>query len=81
MVAAFKSSGASLACLCSADEVYAREAADAARALKAAGAGHIYLAGRPKEQAALRAAGVDTFIFTGCDALAILREAHCRIAS
>jgi methylmalonyl-CoA mutase len=81
MVAAFKSSGARLACLCSADEVYAREAADAARALKAAGAGHIYLAGRPKEQAALRAAGVDTFIFTGCDALAILREAHCRIAS
>jgi methylmalonyl-CoA mutase len=81
MAAAFKSSGASLACLCSSDEVYAREATDVAQALKAAGVRHLYLAGRPKEQDALKAAGVDAFIFTGCDALAILREAHSRIAS
>jgi methylmalonyl-CoA mutase len=37
MSAAFKASGAKLACLCSSDKVYATEAADAARALKEAG--------------------------------------------
>src|SRR5262249_49690087 len=40
MIAAFKDSGASLACLCSSDEVYGREAADTAKALRAAGAEH-----------------------------------------
>ena len=55
MVAAFKASGAKLACLCSSDKVYAAEAADAAQALTAAGATHIYLAGRPGElEAALK---------------------------
>ena len=76
MVAAFKSSGASLACLCSSDEVYAREAADAAKALTAAGARQVVLAGRPKEQDALKAAGVEAFIFAGCDALAALQALH-----
>src|SRR5262249_8324422 len=62
MIEAFKASGAKLACLCSSDEVYRREAADAAAALKNAGASHIYLAGRPGEQGtALRSAGVATF--------------------
>ena len=72
MTKAFKASGASIACLCSSDEVYAARAAAAAKALKAAGARHIYLAGRPKEQDTLKAAGVGTFIFAGCDALATL---------
>ena len=46
-------------------------------ALKAAGARHIYLAGRPGErEAALRAAGVQSFIYGGCDALATLRAAY-----
>ncbi len=77
MVAAFKISGAKLACLCSSDEVYAREAAEAANALAAAGARHIYLAGQPREQeAALKAAGIGMFIFSGCDALATLHAAH-----
>ena len=76
MIAAFKASGAKLACLCSSDDVYEREAADAAKALAAAGATHIYLAGRPKDADALKAAGVGTFIFTGCDALAALNAAH-----
>jgi methylmalonyl-CoA mutase len=76
LAAAFKASGAALACLCSSDKVYAAQATDAARALQAAGAKHIYLAGRPGEQeAALRAAGVDDFIFAGGDALAMLQEA------
>ena len=73
---AFKASGTGLACLCSSDKVYAAQAASAAKALHAAGAKHIYLAGRPGEQeAALRAAGVAHFIFAGGDALAALQEA------
>ena len=76
-VRAFKASGAALACLCSSDKVYAGQAVAAAKALQAAGARHIYLAGRPGEQeAALRAAGVGDFIFAGGDALAALQEAY-----
>jgi len=77
LAAAFKTSGASLACLCSTDKVYEKEAVAAAQALKAAGARSIYLAGRPREQeAALKAAGVQSFIYEGCDALATLRAAY-----
>jgi methylmalonyl-CoA mutase len=76
MMAAFRSSGARVACLCSSDEVYAREAVDAAKALAAAGA-HIYLAGRPgKEETQLKAVGVQSFIYAGCDALATLTAVH-----
>jgi methylmalonyl-CoA mutase len=76
LISAFMASGARLACLCSSDEVYAREAADSAKALKAAGARRIYLAGRPKDPGVLQAAGVETFIYAGCDALATLEAAH-----
>lgn len=76
MVAAFKASGAKLACLCSSDDFYAARAAAAAQALAATGASHIYLAGRPKEADALKAAGVGTFVFVGCDVLAVLRDSH-----
>ena len=80
LAAAFKSSGAALACLCSADNIYAQHAVAAANALQAAGARHIYLAGRPGEQEpALRAAGVNEFVFAGGDALAILQEAYHRL--
>jgi methylmalonyl-CoA mutase len=78
MAAAFKASGAKLACLCSSDAVYATEAAEAARAL--AGAAHIYLAGRPRgQEAALKAAGVGTFVYVGCDVLATLAAAHAML--
>jgi methylmalonyl-CoA mutase len=74
---AFKLSGARLACVCSSDKVYAAQAAAAAKALQAAGARHIYLAGRASEQqAALRAAGVNQFVFAGGDALTVLQEAY-----
>jgi methylmalonyl-CoA mutase len=76
LAAAFKASGAKLACLCSSDEAYAREAAAAAKALAAAGARHIYLVGRPRDGAAPTAAGIGTFIFAGCDVLAVLRNAY-----
>ena len=68
-----------LACLCSSDKVYEKEAAAAAARLKAAGVRHIYLylAGRPSErEAALRSAGVQSFIYEGCDALATLSAAY-----
>jgi len=75
--AAFRDSGAALACLCSQDKIYAELAVPAAKALQAAGAKHIYLAGRPGEQeAALRAAGVEDFFFAGVDVLAMLQEVY-----
>jgi methylmalonyl-CoA mutase len=77
LAAAFKTSGAALACLCSSDKLYAIEAIAAAKALQAAGAKHIYLAGRPGDQeAAWRAAGVQDFVFAGGDALAMLVQAY-----
>jgi methylmalonyl-CoA mutase len=77
MVAAFKASGAALACLCSSNEVYASQAEAATAALRAAGAKHVYLAGRPGErEAALAAAGVGGFIYVGCDVLATLQAVH-----
>ena len=81
MIAAFKTSGAKLACLCSTDAAYERDAIDAAKALKAAGATHIYLAGRPKDAEVLKAAEVGTFIFAGGDALATLKAAHDILAA
>jgi methylmalonyl-CoA mutase len=80
LAAAFKASGADVSCLCSSDKVYAAHATAAAKALQAAGATHIYLAGRPGEQeTALRAAGVGDFIFAGGDALAMLQDAWKRM--
>jgi methylmalonyl-CoA mutase len=77
LAAAFKASGAPLACLCSSDKVYEKEALAVSQALKAARARHIFLAGRPRDQeAALQAAGVQSFIYEGCDALATLRSAY-----
>jgi methylmalonyl-CoA mutase len=77
LAAAFKASGAALACLCSSDTVYAQHAVAAAKALQAAGAKHIYLARRASAQeAALRAAGVNEFIFAGNDAMATLQQAY-----
>jgi methylmalonyl-CoA mutase len=80
LAAAYKASGTALACLCSSDKVYASEAVAAAQALQAAGARHIYLAGRPGEQeTALRAAGVDDFVFAGGDALKMLEDAYTHL--
>jgi methylmalonyl-CoA mutase len=65
------------ACLCSSDEVYAREAAETAKLFRDAGVERICLAGRPGElKAMLREAGVESFIFAGCDALAVLSLLH-----
>jgi methylmalonyl-CoA mutase len=80
LAAAFSTSGAAMACLCSSDKAYASHAVAAAKALQGAGARHIYLAGRPGDrETALRAAGVGDFIFAGGDALATLQEAYRRM--
>jgi methylmalonyl-CoA mutase len=77
LAAAFKASGAALACLCGSDKTYESEAEAAAAALKAQGARGLYLAGRPgAKEATLRAAGVQTFIHEGCDVLATLQAAY-----
>ena len=74
---AFAASRASVACLCSADKVYAELGEATAGVLKQAGAKEVLLAGRPREQeAALKAAGVDTFVFAGGDAVATLTRLH-----
>ena len=74
---AFNSAATPLACLCSSDKVYEKDASATVEGLKAAGARHIYLAGRPGEhEAALRAAGVQSFIYEGCDVLATLTAAY-----
>ncbi|MFC0602394.1 methylmalonyl-CoA mutase small subunit [Streptomyces palmae] len=73
---AFAASGAEVACLCSSDAVYAEQAARVAERLKAAGARRVYLAGRPGDrQEEYERAGVDAFVFAGCDAVAVLTSA------
>jgi methylmalonyl-CoA mutase len=45
------------------------------KALKAAGVKKVYLAGRPGAlEAPLKEAGIDGFIFLGCDVVATLTE-------
>ncbi|MFD9118758.1 methylmalonyl-CoA mutase family protein [Streptomyces bottropensis] len=63
----FEESGATEVCLCSSDAVYEERAATSAAELRAAGASHVFLAGRPAEYT-----GVDGFVFAGCDAVAVL---------
>ncbi|WP_405579650.1 methylmalonyl-CoA mutase family protein [Streptomyces sp. NBC_01190] len=63
----FEESGASEVCLCSSDALYEEQADDTVRALRAAGAGHVFLAGRPKAYG-----GADTYVFAGCDAVSVL---------
>jgi methylmalonyl-CoA mutase len=77
LASALASAGATLACLCSTDDRYDKEAAAVAQALKTAGTKYIYLAGRPGErETAFKSAGVQSFIYDGCDALATLRHAY-----
>ena len=53
---------------------------EAAQALKTAGVNYLYLAGRPGDREdACRKAGVDAFVFAGCDLLALLKDAFDRL--
>jgi methylmalonyl-CoA mutase len=82
MLKAFKASGTTLACLCSSDKIYASEAVDAAKALAAAGATHLYLTGKPGDnREALAAAGIGTFLYQGCDTLPLLQKLYERLGA
>lgn len=77
LVEAFTASGATVACLCSSDAVYAERAVGAVSGLRASGAQRVEMAGRPGElRDALDAAGVDAYIAVGTDVVADLRELH-----
>ncbi len=72
-----KAAQARLACLCASAKISEAELWSAVAALKESGARHVYFAGRPGAQEdALRQAGVQTFIYEGCDALATLNAAY-----
>ncbi|MGW3172985.1 methylmalonyl-CoA mutase family protein [Streptomyces sp. NPDC001153] len=62
----FEDSGATEAVLCSSDALYAEQAEQAAESLRAAGARHVFLAGRGEY------AGIDSYVFAGCDAIDVL---------
>lgn len=77
---AFRSSGAKIAILCSADPIYEQLAQPAAQALKAAGCSYLFLAGNPGEKKeAYMAAGIDDFIFMGGDVLQTTRSTLARL--
>jgi methylmalonyl-CoA mutase len=67
---AFTKSGASVACLCSTDKVYAGVASAVAAKLTEAGARAIWLAGPIKDYV-----GVSHFLYSGCDAIDVLTQA------
>ncbi|MEJ8571356.1 methylmalonyl-CoA mutase family protein [Microbaculum marinum] len=80
MALAFARSGARIACICGTDAGYEEHAADYARVLKANEAAGIYLAGRPGERERDWAeAGVDEYLFAGCDILSFLDSAYRRL--
>jgi methylmalonyl-CoA mutase len=75
IAAAFRTSGTTVACLCSSDPVYGEQAVNVARALLDAGAGAVYVAGRPKAALGdLAAIGVERTIHVGADVRATLAE-------
>ncbi len=72
-VEAFQASGAAVAVICSSDDAYPDVVPELASRLKAAGGRWVLLAGRPGEhEDAWREAGVDQFIYVGCDVLTTL---------
>ncbi|MFI6944031.1 methylmalonyl-CoA mutase family protein [Streptomyces sp. NPDC050418] len=72
--AEFAGSGARIVCLCSSDGLYEEQAAAAAAELRAAGAGFVFLAGKPASYE-----GVDSYVFAGCNAVDVLSSALDRL--
>ena len=73
LAAAFKASGCRIAVICGTDKAYEAGAADAAAALKKAGAQAVWLAGKSEVP------GVDLNIFAGCDVIHALQLAHAEL--
>ncbi|MCP2254925.1 methylmalonyl-CoA mutase [Prauserella aidingensis] len=67
LVARFRESGSTVACLCGPDAAYAEQAADVVAALREAGATEVWLAGRAPDGVT-----VDGTVHAGCDVLAAL---------
>jgi methylmalonyl-CoA mutase len=73
----YRAAQAAIACLCPAAGIADAELRAAVAALKKAGARLIAYAGRPgAHEGLLRDAGINTFIYAGCDALATLNAAY-----
>lgn len=70
LIAAFRDSGAGVACLCGSDAAYAEQAAAVAAALDQVGAKAVLLAGKPGDGYP----GVTGFVHTGCDGVALLES-------
>ncbi|WP_156725178.1 methylmalonyl-CoA mutase subunit beta [Streptomyces apocyni] len=70
----FEESGAREVCLCSSDALYEEQAEALTERFRSAGAEQVFLAGRPGPYA-----GVDTYVFAGCDAVAVLSAALDRM--
>ncbi|MEJ2861014.1 methylmalonyl-CoA mutase family protein [Actinomycetospora flava] len=68
IAAAFREAGTPVAVIASSDKVYDQHAADVAAALREAGATRILLAGRKDVE------GVDSTLYAGCDAAAVLDD-------
>jgi methylmalonyl-CoA mutase len=80
MIYALRESRARVAVICGTDPAYAEDGENAAQRLKAGGADWVILAGKPgANEAALRAAGVDQFLFAGQDALKELETLHAAL--
>lgn len=78
LAAAFKENPSPVACLCASDAAYA-QMKGAALALKKAGALFLYIVAQPTVLGTLdpaEANACDRLIYDGCDALAVLQEAH-----
>lgn len=69
VVAAFRDSGTTMACLCGSEKSYVDQAEPVAAALREAGATRVLLAGAPRE-----ISGVDGFVHRGGDALGVLTD-------
>lgn len=77
---AFKDSGAKIAIVCSSDALYEEYVAKVTPALKQAGASFVFVAGNPGDKKeTYTGAGVDDFIFMGCDVLGTLKATLARL--
>ncbi|MCW0216675.1 MAG: methylmalonyl-CoA mutase subunit beta [Pseudonocardia sp.] len=73
VVKAFAESGSPVAVLCSTDALYAERAEATAAALREAGARTVLLAGKGSY------AGVDGYLYAGCDALAVIGDVYAAL--
>lgn len=74
IAAAFKQSSAKIAVICGSDKDYDAHADALAAALAGAGATHIALAGKPRDNA-----HIDDYCFAGCAALTYLTNIHAKL--